>query len=254
MQHNDMDARDSTKWFQDWFDEDYLTLYAHRDALEARRFVKRLWSHLELRPGVRVADVPCGAGRYSFAFAERGAHVVGVDLSAVMLARAVADAADLGVAPLFVRGDLRRVPLRSEFHVVANVFSSLGYFDDERDNRAVFAEFARLLRPQGVLLVDVINPPYLRAHFVAETRRDTAASKILEWRELDRDCQRVTKRIEIHREGETRTIRESVRLYDQDQLVRLAREQQLTPVDFWGDYDGTPFTPESPRLILFAKK
>ncbi len=249
-----MDARDSKEWFQDWFDEDYLALYAHRDALEARRFVRRLWNHLELKPGVRVADVPCGAGRYSFAFAERGAHVVSVDLSAVMLARAVADAADLGVEPLFVRGDLRHMPLRAGFHVVANVFSSLGYFEDECDNRAVFAEFARLLCPQGVLIVDVINPPYLRANFVAETRRDTTASKVFEWRELDRDRNRVTKRIEICRDGETRTICESVRLYDREQLVRLAREQRLTPVDFWGDYDGSPFTAKSPRLILFAKK
>lgn len=249
-----MDARDSTEWFQDWFDEDYLALYAHRDAIEARRFVKRLWAYLELRPGVHVADVPCGAGRHSLAFAERGAHVVGVDLSAVMLARAVADAQDLGVAPLFVRGDLRRVPLGAGFHVVANIFSSLGYFDAESDNRAVFAEFARLLHPRGVLIVDVINPPYLRAHFVPETRRDTTESKVYEWRELDLDCGRVRKRIEIRRPGETRTICESVRLYDQEQLQGLAREQGLTAVDFWGDYDGSPFTLESPRLILFAKK
>src|SRR6266568_5073645 len=38
--------------------------------------------------GLRVVDVPRGSGRVARALADRGAHVTGVDLSAVLLERA----------------------------------------------------------------------------------------------------------------------------------------------------------------------
>jgi len=40
-----------------------------------------------LRPGIRVLDVGCGTGTWAFAFAERGAEVVGIDFSNAMTER-----------------------------------------------------------------------------------------------------------------------------------------------------------------------
>jgi 2-polyprenyl-3-methyl-5-hydroxy-6-metoxy-1,4-benzoquinol methylase len=48
--------------------------------------------------GKAVLDVGCGPGRYAVACAERGAEVVGVDISSAMLALAEAHARDSGVA------------------------------------------------------------------------------------------------------------------------------------------------------------
>lgn len=245
---------DSAEWFEHWFDEDYLALYAHRNATEACRFVRALWTGLELTPGVTVADVPCGTGRHSLAFAERGARVVGLDLSSAMLARAAESAAPMKSRPLFVRGDLRRIPLTGGFQLVANIFTSIGYFEREEDNRAVFSELARLLTPGGMLVLDVINPVYLRRHFVAETRRDTEDGDVIEWRELDVPRHRVLKCIQIRHGSAVRMIRESVQLYELAELERLSAAHGLRPVYFWGDYDGREFTGDSPRLILFARK
>jgi SAM-dependent methyltransferase len=249
-----MTFRDSTEWYARWFDEDYLALYAHRDSQEAQRFVDTLWANLELLPGMLVADVPCGAGRHSMAFAERGATVIGLDLSMIMLGRAEEAADSMKTKPLFVRGDMRRLPLDDSFHVVANIFSSIGYFEKESDNRTVFAELTRILAPGGILIIDVINPEYLREHFVAETRRSTPDGELLETREIDPHSNRIIKHIKIRHGLVEREIRESVRLYEQEQLSRLAEDHGLRPVEFWGDYDGSGFESHSPRLILFAKK
>jgi ubiquinone/menaquinone biosynthesis C-methylase UbiE len=249
-----MTPRDSTEWYERWFDEDYLALYSHRDSKEAQRFVDNLWANLELRPGMAVADVPCGAGRHSLAFAERGARVVGVDLSMIMLGRAEEAAEPLKTKPLFVRGDLRRIPVNAGFHVAANIFTSIGYFKEESENRTAFAELARILLPGGILVLDVINPAYLKEHFVAETSRETPDGHVFELREFDEVSNRVTKHIRIQHGRIEREIHESIRLYNQDQLTRSAEDSNLIPVEFWGNYDGGSFTSNSPRLILFAKK
>lgn len=249
-----MAALESTPWYEQWFDEDYLALYSHRNESEARKFIHTLWTTLELRSGMRVADVPCGAGRHSIALAHRGARVVGVDLSAAMLQRAVHDSQQIINNLLFVRGDLRRIPLTVAFHLVVNIFSSIGYFLEEEENRAGLAELARILLPGGLLALDVINPAFLRANFVARTDRETPSGRVMELRTLDDAARRVTKRIEIASGGRARVIRESVRLYERSELEHMAAQTALQPVDFWGDYDGSKFQSASPRLIMIARK
>lgn len=247
--------REPGAWYEEWFDEDYLALYSHRNEAEAEQFVDVLWSRLGLRQGDWVADVPCGTGRHSVAFAERGAHVIGVDLSRVMLKRAAQDTRGGNFDVRFVRGDVRRIPLGSgSFRLAANLFTSLGYFESEAENERAFAELARLLMRAGTLVVDVVNPIYLRASFLSETLREFPGSVIWERRELDPVRQRVVKEIEIRRGDRTRRIRESVRMYERGELASLAEKHGLTVVDFWGDYDGSALKERSPRLILVAKK
>jgi SAM-dependent methyltransferase len=52
-----------------------------------QRQVDRLVHFAALEPGDRVLDVGCGMGRYTFALADRGFHVEGVDLSEQLLQR-----------------------------------------------------------------------------------------------------------------------------------------------------------------------
>jgi cyclopropane fatty-acyl-phospholipid synthase-like methyltransferase len=66
---------------------------------------------LELRPGQRVVDLGCGSGRTTLELADRdgsGGEVVGVDISAEMLARGRERAARRGVGNVeFVHGDVQ---------------------------------------------------------------------------------------------------------------------------------------------------
>jgi cyclopropane fatty-acyl-phospholipid synthase-like methyltransferase len=52
-----------------------------------QRQVDRLFAFAGLSPGERVLDVGCGMGRYTFALADRGVEVEGVDLSESLLER-----------------------------------------------------------------------------------------------------------------------------------------------------------------------
>ncbi|MDD5087696.1 MAG: class I SAM-dependent methyltransferase [bacterium] len=241
-------------WYEAWFDEDYLALYSHRNVAEAEQFVDTLWSRLGLQVGAWVADVSCGAGRHSLAFARCGANVVGVDLSRVMLDRARQDFHSQCSNVRFVRGDMRHIPLASGFQLAVNLFTSLGYFESEAENERAFAELARLLVRAGTLVVDVVNPVYLRASFLSETVREFPGMAVWEYRKIDEPRRRIVKEIEIRRGARTRRICESVRLYERAELASMATKNGLAVLDFWGDYDGSALEENSPRLILVARK
>jgi len=111
------------EWFEEWFGEEYLQLYPHRDDAEAARAVELLVEATGLQPHWRVLDVACGAGRHARAFRAAGARCVGVDLSAPLLriARGVTDA-------FLVRADMRALPIRAgSMDLTVNLFTSFGY-------------------------------------------------------------------------------------------------------------------------------
>jgi SAM-dependent methyltransferase len=245
---------DITEWYEDWFDEDYLELYADRDETEARQFVQTIWSRLGLKPGVRIADLPCGPGRHSIAFADLGALVAGLDISQVMIDRAEKSATSLIPRPRFLKGDLRALPFTSEFDLVVNLFTSFGYFEDETENEQVFSELSRVLIPGGTLLIDVINSPWLLEHFTPENLIKTSSLEAVIHKELIHGGRRITKQIHLTRNGESRDIMEAVNLYDTEDLNSLAARHGLAPFDLWGNYDGAPYSKNSPRLVFLARK
>jgi 2-polyprenyl-6-hydroxyphenyl methylase/3-demethylubiquinone-9 3-methyltransferase len=94
--------------------------------------------------GRRVLDLGCGKGRFARRLAEAGAIVVGIDLSAAMLAEA--DAAGFGR----VRGSARRLPFgvaAFDAVVAVEVFEHLAAID------AVLGEVRRVLRPGGIVAI-----------------------------------------------------------------------------------------------------
>ena len=52
------------EWFEEWFGEEYLQLYPHRDEAEAERAVALIARATGLAAGWRVLDVGSGPGRF----------------------------------------------------------------------------------------------------------------------------------------------------------------------------------------------
>ena len=86
------------------FDRLYDPSPGLRGVFEARVYSRLRWTlertlaELGDLTGKRVLDVGCGSGRYAAAAAERGADVVGIDLSPAMLALAATRARERGVS------------------------------------------------------------------------------------------------------------------------------------------------------------
>jgi SAM-dependent methyltransferase len=140
-------------WWATYFDAHYLAEYEplFTEARD-RREVARLTEILALPAGARILDCPCGQGRHAHLLAGAGYDVDGLDYSADLLAQA--KARGTGRTLRFTEGDMRRLPARwtGRFDAVANLFTSFGFFLDPADDARVIAEFARVLKPGGVLV------------------------------------------------------------------------------------------------------
>lgn len=249
---DDPSTRAERPWYVAAFARDYVDVYPHRDLAAARREAAGLVAR---GLGGRVLDLGCGFGRHSLALRELGLDVFGLDLSLELLVHA-GDVDEEGrLAGRLVRGDFRHLPFAGgTFDAVVMLFSSFGYFDDD-GNARVLHEAARVLRPGGLAILDLMNPARVRAKLVPESRRDAGARTLVERRRLVRDGRRVQKDVRIvEGDGTERSWREDVRLYEVAELEALLPGGGFELERVEGDFDGRPRSDEAPRQLVWARR
>ena len=235
-------------WYKKWFGEEYLELYAHRDAGEAKahvEFVERVFT-VE-RPSA-VLDLACGAGRHTRALRHGGYRALGLDLSLTLLAQ--------GADTPRVAGDMGALPFADNtFGWVLNFFTSFGYFETERQNFAVLAEICRVLQPRGRFLVDLFNREYVLSNLVVRDTQEIGGRRVEIRRWFDNETQRINKRIRLESgDGRGETFLESVRAYRVEEVTIGMRWAGLEVDGIYGSFQGEEFGRDSERLILVGHK
>jgi SAM-dependent methyltransferase len=120
----------------------------------------------EARPGERVLDLGCGAGRFVAALRDAGADAVGVEIASGALerARAVAPGADLRLL-----AEDGSIPLE---HGSVDLVWCSEVLEHVADGAQLLQEARRVLRPAGRLLLTVPYHGRLQGALVALTRFD----------------------------------------------------------------------------------
>ena len=117
-------------WYEEWFGEEYMLVYPHRNEAEAKQQIEFVKRHIHLPKGAKVLDLCCGCGRHAIELKSQGYDVIGLDLSAKLLDLACSRASERGLDMKFIRCDMREIPYESYFDLIVNFFTSFGYFTD----------------------------------------------------------------------------------------------------------------------------
>ncbi|MDE2668891.1 MAG: methyltransferase domain-containing protein [Chloroflexota bacterium] len=252
-------------WYETLFERDWYDYFARggpgspdTDGSYARRtdaevaFIEQV---LGLTEPCDLLDLCCGPGRHSVRLARLGHRVTGVDISAYNLEKAVERAAEFGVEVDWREADMRETGLpESSQDAAINMFTAFGFFDDA-ENQRVLEEIARVLRPGGRFLIDLVNRDSLMrrhqprmwserhngAFLLQEHAFDSATGyQTTNWTVLKADGERIEQSF-------------TLRVYTLQELeVRMALAG-LTVEDAWGGLDGAELTMDSHRLVIRAR-
>jgi SAM-dependent methyltransferase len=235
-------------WFEEWFGEDYLRIYQHRDENEAEKMIELIAARIDDNDIERVLDLACGAGRHSKLLCERW-WTVGLDLSSALLRVARRESPD---AP-YVRADMRELPFADgTFDLVVNLFTSFGYFEDDAEHVRVLRCVNAAMREGGTFVIDFFNANQVKEDLVPYDERVANGIAIVQRRAITADQRFVEKTITLRETG--REYVERVRLLSAADLSRMMEAAGFKIVELVGDYSGTPWDENSPRVILFGSR
>lgn len=132
-----------------WYD----LLYRDKDYASEVDFVEARLRRAGIASG-KLLDLGCGTGLHAIEFARRGWQVAGVDLSADMIAKAKARAAQAGLDIPFRQGDACEAGADRDCDAVVSLFHVASYQNDHEQLAALFRTAHAALKPGGVFLFD----------------------------------------------------------------------------------------------------
>ena len=102
-----------------------------------------------------ILDLACGTGKLVCALLDRGADVIGTDLSPEMLMQARDACAQKGHMPLLLCQDMRELDLYGTVDVAVCATNSLNYLESKEELKKVFSLVHNFLTPDGLFFFDV---------------------------------------------------------------------------------------------------
>jgi ubiquinone/menaquinone biosynthesis C-methylase UbiE len=247
--------------------DDYAPFYDWENARTLGRRDVPFWLRMSGAVQGPVLELGCGTGRVTMPLAHEGVHVVGVDRSGEMLARARRRVVRQrrGVEPDLVRGDIRYLPFpKASFQLVMAPYGVLQSLLSERDLKATLAEVARVVEPDGMLGLELVAdlPSWgehgKRVSMRGRRRAGGAQVTLLESVRQDRtkgltifDQEFVERRgTALRRHSFALTFR----TLSVPQMTKRLENAGFQVEMLLGDYQGGPWDPRAEVWIIMARK
>jgi len=246
-------AQKDTGWWTNFFD-DFRTVFDNIPARYTNAQVKYLIDKLNLKPGRKFLDCPCGVGRIAIPLARKGIKVTGVDITKSYLDELASKLKRTGLKMNLVHSDMRRINYDAEFDAAANIWTSFGYFEKESDNLLVLKKTYKALKPGGKFLMYLINRDWLMANYKSSTWFPIKNGKVLEENKFD-----YTKSINyctwhFIMNGNIKSCRMNLRLYSLHELINMFTAVGFINIQSYDSIKEKPVSRESTRIIVIGEK
>lgn len=211
-----------------------------------------------------ILDHCCGIGRHSVLLAEKGYNVVGVDISPEFIERAKEIALEMKVQDncSFKVGDVRKLDevLEGEtFDAVINMFTSLGYYDDQTEIQ-ILGKIREATKTDGVLIIDAANRERMIRNFIPAYYEEYEENQVyLVKNHLNLEKSVLEKEWTIYeKDGEDlkhiNTTYITQRILSLHEQIRFLAEAGWTYDEVYGDFDLSPFSVNARHMITVSKR
>lgn len=236
-------------WFTDWFNTSYYhILYKERNDVEAQLFMRNITEILSLDKATHILDLPCGKGRHSVFLNSLGYRVTGSDLSENSIIAAKKYEND---TLKFNVHDMR-VPFSEKYNAVFNLFTSFGYFEDEKEDLLILHNIKNGLTKEGVFVFDFLNAAIVKENLVTKETKVVDGITFNITREISNDF--IIKRISFFADAENHSYTERVKYLDLEKMTYYLEKVGFKIEHTFGDYYLNSFNSKiSNRLIIVAK-
>jgi SAM-dependent methyltransferase len=204
----------------------------------------------------RVLDLCCGPGRHAIPLAKQGLRVTGVDLSALLLAKARARADEAKVAIDWVHQDMREFVEPGAFDLAVNLSTSFGYFPVQADDMRVLKNMVESITDDGVIVLDMVGKEALAEQLPLDRQptRERDGSLLIQRVEILDDWCRARSEWLLIRGNEVQRFTFEHTLYSGRELRELMSWAGLSDVRLYGGLDGRPYGPGARRLVAVGRK
>jgi SAM-dependent methyltransferase len=222
------------------------------------------WKELASQSGSPVLELGCGTGRVLIPLAEAGCSCVGIDHDLAMLNFLQANLDPIQKpAPQLIQADICRFNLGIQFPLIiipCNTLSTL----DEQQRRSCLECTRRHIRKGGIFAASLPNPETLR-HLPAESVSEVEDEFIhpqsgnpvqvsSSWRRAKHTFTLTWTYDHLFPDGTVERLNVDTvhHLVPAEQYLDDFRQAGFNISAVYGDYDRSPYTADSPSLIILA--
>ncbi|EPR74539.1 putative methyltransferase [Winogradskyella psychrotolerans RS-3] len=242
-------TKPAKQWYASWFDTPYYhILYKDRNYTEAQDFMDNLTNYLNIPEHGKILDLACGKGRHSVYLNSLGYNVTGADLSE----QSIAYAEQFENETLNFKVHDMSKPYPDTFDAVFNLFTSFGYFEDERCNLETIKSIQAELNEFGFGVIDFMNTNYVIGNLIPEDIKTVEGIDFHQKRSVKGGY--IIKDISFDADGEHFEFQERVKAFTLKDFETLFEKAGVHLLDVFGDYKLHKYhTQTSERMIMIFK-
>jgi SAM-dependent methyltransferase len=252
--------REENDWWESFYDENLAELFLVRsDREELEATLRFLVEKLRIAPGSAVFDQCCGIGSLSIPLAQRGAYVIGADITESYIQRAKADARAARASCEFYAADAFGFVPDRPCDAAFNWWTSFGYAPEDARNIRMLQRAFDALKPGGRFALDYPNLACVLADFKPSLvrRHATARGEIVLLRESTLNLGAgLLEQLWTYILPDGRRVprRSAVKMYLPHVLVEMFKACGFVEIELHGGVRGEPLRPESIRCICIGKR